>query len=63
MRATMNVPSIAQGLPPPVVDAYWMTRGSQPLGSSALGSTLQVDSTVVKILIDAGWTVASWQTS
>jgi hypothetical protein len=60
MHVVMNVPSYLQGSLPPPVDVPQLPRGSTPLGSSALGSTATVDPSLVKQLVDAGWSVSSW---
>ncbi len=60
MKAVMNVPAPAQSRLPPAVDAPQTPRGTLPLGSSALSTTLTVDAYLVGQRIAQGWTVSSW---
>jgi hypothetical protein len=61
LRAIVNVPSYLQGSPPPALDTPWLPRGAQPL-PNPLSSTATVDPSLVKQLVDAGWTMSSWTT-
>ena len=58
-QVVLNVPAIYQGNLPPMIDAPWLARGVNPLGSTALGSTVTADFSVLKLALDIGFTVSS----
>jgi hypothetical protein len=60
IQATMAVPGPLQGLTPPSLDTYWLPRGTAPLGTSALGSSITVDLSLVQLLLAQGFTISSW---
>jgi hypothetical protein len=62
LKVTMNVPTYLQGSPPPPLDTPWLARASTPLGTTALGATVTCDPSLVRQLVDAGWTVNAWTT-
>jgi hypothetical protein len=60
IKVVMATPTPIVGLPPPPLDVYWLPRGSTPLGTSALGSSVTVDPGLLQLLLAQGFTLSSW---